>query len=310
MVKKKSKLKLLIFFKEQLYSEYDARKYQLRKKRRLNKYLDKICYTDLTDIMPDRLQELAKRQLVQEYDQNIFKEPLFKNNGINCFATSMEMVGYLDRPRFVSQYEIDEFLLGPLCQKIDKSELQPGDILSYYPPQKRTHSPDEPLRYPVHTSIYLTEDLVFEKKGGHRTFPYQIARYSESLAISKGPVVAYRCKDKQGMLQETKQIQDFHSTLKGIEEVEACLNKIYSTEIDTPYMRDIERFVKMNLEVLEELVYSKVSDLRNPETLKPYVGKELEYEYWSLLKWRIISMNENFRRRLEFPNIYDYLNEV
>ena len=94
--------------------------------------------------------------------------------------------------------------------------------------------------------------------------------------------------------------------LSHIIEIESCLNNIYTTNFHDPSLNNAYSFVRINLEIVSEVISQK----RGPETFKPFEGKELEYEYWMLLHARISSMYDNTNQNLEFPNLHDYLGEI
>lgn len=298
------------FFKDKLYTENNVRPLNLRKRRDIQWKLSNTCYQDITAAIPEKVQELAKRQLIKDLDKNIFDNFLFDNSGINCFATAMEATGYLDTPRFVSQYEFNKFLNSSMCKQVDGKDLRPGDIISYYRRAPGYEAPGALNGYPIHASVMVTPNLVFEKKGGHRDFPYQLAPFSEMLAVTRGPVAGFRCKTKKDLLEEAKDVKDFKTTFEAIEQIESCWNRYYQTSFQSAEIKKIIQFTKMNLVVIEKTIEAKRTALIDPDTLRPYEGKELEYEYWMLLHAKVVSIYNNLNYNLEFPNVYDYLNEI
>lgn len=107
----------------------------------------------------------------------------------------------------------------------------------------------------------------------------------------------------------TRNIADYGQTLKSIEGIETCLNNMYTTQSNDSFMSDIIGFTKANLDIVEAFINEKRDELVDPDRFGPYTGKELVYEYWMFLRARLSSMNDNLNYNLEFPNIYDYLNE-
>jgi hypothetical protein len=295
------------FFKDLLYDEYHTYTLELRKKSYLNRRLNDTCYRDLTGVMPVKFSELAKRQLIKDLDNNPINNNIYHNNGINCFATAMEASGYLDTPRFVSQYEFSNFLKSPLCTKVEGKNYKPGDIISYHREAKRYEDQTELNGYPIHASVLVTENLVFEKKGGHKDFPYQLAPFGEGIEVTKGPVAIYRCKNKKELLDEAKNISDFKDILESVEQIENCYSNYYRAERGTSMMRKVFPFVRTNLEIVEALINEKRSSLIDSTKGSPKQGKELEHEYWMLLHARVTSMYQNLNYNLEFPNMHDYL---
>ncbi len=298
------------YFKNMLFEEFRTNTLDLRKKSYLNKKLNNTCYRDITGVIPQKFSELAKRQLIKDLDPNPFDNTIYDNHGVNCFATAMEASGYLKTPRFVSQYEFSNFLKSPMCKPISDKSYKPGDIISYHRPAKHYEDPTELNGYPIHASVFVTENLVFEKKGGHKEFPYQLAPFGEALKITKGPIAIYRCKTREKLLEEAMDIPDFKEILQSVEEIESCYKNYYKTDIQSPLMRKIFPFVRSNLEIVEALIHEKTRELNDPVNGGQKEGKELEYEYWMLLNARVSSMYQNLNYNLEFPNMHDYLSEV
>lgn len=305
--KKELEKEVYNFFKQKLMSDKKVKALQVGRKSYYKKQLENICYRDLSGVMPKKFAELAKRQLAKDLDENLKDNTIFDQSGVNSFGSALEAIGHLKTPRFVSQYEFKNFIEGPLCQRVNSNEYEPGDIVSYHRRAEHWEDHTKLNGPPIHASVVVAKNLVFEKKGGHKDFPYQIAPVDEALQVTKGPIGIYRCKSDKEFKQQTAKMSEFRSALFSIEGLEKCLSKTYSISSEAKELEEIFPFVKSGLMAVEVLINEQLSKLSDPVKRSPFEGKELEYQYWRLLGARVSSMHENINLNLDFPNMDDYL---
>lgn len=265
------------FFYDKEIRQKDIRNYQLIKKYRAKKDVLEKCYLDITEIMPERVKQLTYRQMVLDstYEADYF----FDIDGVNCYNTALYVNGLIQAERYIDSYEIDQFLVNPICQPVVGENPRPGDIIAYYwgkSPQKIGH--------PIHMATYISDGIIFDKKGGGRDRPFQLSseRYTEEVYSDPGTSTYkkyFRCLSPIELKKYLAHNREIESLWNYVEEIENCY-KEYFLKQNGPLSYSIENLRDHVLMAVSKQIDGMLSERRtyNEETREYNVHEGLQEE--------------------------------
>jgi len=292
------------YFKKELMSEYDVGRFQFFRRWQMGRAMNKTCYMDITNALPDQVAEMTKKQLIKDHHNKYFNA-LYEHHGVNCFSAAMVGGDILGENRFVSQSEFRNFIKSPFCKVVEYEDLIPGDFIVLY-----SDHPADGDKKPVHVSTYVNESLVFEKKGGHKDFPFQFAPASESFRIHGKKGEYFRCENFKEMKEKFVNIEAFLEVEKDLRNIESCLSTIYNHDRKGSEFWAIADLVKNSLDPIVDLVHDKYMDTYTDDRTGILPGKELENKYWFILKQQIISMQEQVNTNLKWVSPLQLENDL
>ncbi len=228
------------FFMGRELREREISDWQLLKKRRVLGNVTSHCYMDLTDSVPERMKDLAVRQMV--LDKNLFESTIFLQDGVNCYNTGLFAAGILNAERYVGDLELSRILEEPICQWVKTGNAEPGDLVAYYWQDRNGN-----LHNPVHLATYVGNGMVFDKKGGAKDRPFQLSTLEYTEEVYQHPSKNlvrkfYRCRSPQELKEKLREFPEIARLWDDVDEIERCYqgifvnNELTFEEVD--YLRD------------------------------------------------------------------------
>lgn len=299
--------KMIKFLFDREVKKNNLKFWQLMKKNRLKRSIKNQCYLNVDHIMPKRFKELALRQMA--IDNDYFSDSPFTIDGVNCYNTALYVNGIINSERYIDDSEINNFLNPPLCIPFtDDSKLRPGDIIAYYDKknvssltldygQRRNITLDD-LGFPSHTATFVSDGIVFDKKGGRNGTPFQLGpkKYTDEVYMSGRDnyyQVHYRCLSPESLKSKLEEFPEIEKIWNDVEEVEDCYKELYlnnSLQVD----RNIQKLRENVLLVLSRLIDQEIRKRQEIDDQHGHyvdkTGHEDELIILDVLRSRVVTM--------------------
>ncbi len=199
-------------------------------------------------------EEESLNQFITHYNN---KKPIYL--GPNCFSTALAAVNVLPYSGYVDGKQFQTLLESPLCKEIKTvNSLRRGDLLLLLKVEGNT-------RTPVHASVYLDSNSIFEKASNANSDSPRIKTHHDSLApytnkslselMSKESnvlVSAFRCDNYKAFLE--KYYKSWYKNNKRV------INQLFSRD---ERIAQMVQSPEVNLDAIRMTVTSLATSLRS-----------------------------------------------